>query len=54
MFDKYGMEITSTGKCHLKAVVGSTDFKAEYMQGLVKEWVNDVKLLANIAQSEPQ
>ena len=54
MFDKFGMEITTTGKRHLRAVVGSTDFKEEYMQGLVKGWVDDVKLLANIAKSEPQ
>ena len=54
MFDKFGMEISTTGKRHLRAVVGSTDFKAEYMQGLVKGWLDDVKLLANIAKSEPQ
>ena len=54
MFSKFGMEITTTGMRHLGAVVGSTNFKAEYMQGLVKGWVDDVKLLANIAKSEPQ
>ena len=54
MFGKFGMEITTTGKHHLGAAVRSTNFKAEYMQGLVTGWVDDVKLLANIAQSEPQ
>ena len=48
------MEITTTGKRKLGAVVGSIDFWAEYKQGLVKGWVDDVKLLANIAKSEPQ
>ena len=54
MYGKFGMEITTTGKRHLGTVVGSTNFKAQYMQGLVKGWVDDVKLLANIAKSESQ
>ena len=54
MFGKFGMETTTTGKHHLGAAVGSTNFKAEYMQGLVTGWVDDVKLMANIAKSEPQ
>ena len=46
MFDKFGMEISDKyyWKAPLGAVVGSTNFKAEYMQGLVKGWVDDVKL----------
>ena len=36
------------------AVIGSTDFKAEYVSQKVKNWIEDVEALASIAKDEPQ
>ena len=54
IFSEYGIEITTEGKRHLGAVIGTKKFKNEYMHDLVNNWVDDVKLLAEIAWSEPQ
>ena len=54
LFSEYGIEITTEGKRHLGAVIGTEEFKNEYMHDLVNNWVDDVKLLAEIAWSEPQ
>ena len=54
LFSKYGIQITTDGKCHLGAEIGTKEFKNKYLYDLVNNWVDDVKLLAEIAWSEPQ
>ena len=45
------MKVTSEGKRHLGAVIGS---KVSYEKSLVKNWTKQLKLLSVIMESEPQ
>ena len=54
LFSEYEIEIATEGKRHLKAVIGTKEFKNEYMHDLVNNWVDDVRLPAEITWSEPQ
>ena len=47
-------KVTSEGKRHLGAVIGSEAFKVSYTKPLVDEWIKQLKLLSIIAESEPQ
>ena len=44
IFQRQGIEITTKGKRHLGAVVGSQEFKKEYLEEKVNSWIEDVKL----------
>ena len=48
------VKITTEGKRHLGAVIGSKSFKKSFSQSLVDEWIILLKLLSKIAESEPQ
>ena len=48
------VNITTEGKRHLGAVIGSPDYKDEYCEGMVAEWEAELENLAEIAKSEPQ
>ena len=48
------LKVTSEGKRHLGAVVGSEAFKVSYTKSLLDDWIKQLKLLSTIAQSEPQ
>ena len=54
IFKDTGVQITCDGKRHLGAALGSKSFKKEFISKKVREWVNDVELLSNIAESQPQ
>jgi len=54
MFEEYEIEITTKGKCHRGAVIGNEEFKNEYIEEKIKEWIEDLKILASIAKSELQ
>ena len=54
IFQRHGIEITTKGKCHLGAGVGSQDFSKEYLEEMVNSWTEDVKLLSVVAKSESQ
>jgi hypothetical protein len=54
MNDSNGVQITVKGNRHLGAVLGTTEFREEYVSNKVSKWVEDVKNLALIAKSEPQ
>ena len=53
-FNDSEVKITTEGKRHLGAVIGSTSFKNYYSKSLVDEWIMQFKLLSKIAESEPQ
>ena len=48
------VKVTSEGKGHLVAVIGSEVFKVSYAKSLVDDWIKQLKLLSIIAESEPQ
>ena len=51
MNDSNGVQITVKGNRHLGAVLGTTEFREEYVSNKVSKWVEDVKNLALIAKS---
>ena len=53
-FDGTGIKITKEGKRHLGAVVGTEDFKKEYIENLVQTWIAELQNLQKIARIEPQ
>ena len=54
LFEATGVKITLTGERHLGAVIGSENFRKEYIENKVKKWSRDVQQLAAIAKDEPQ
>ena len=48
------MKVTSEGKRHLGAIIGSKVFKVSYAKSVVDDWIKQLKLLSVIAESEPQ
>ena len=54
IFQGSNIQISTRGKKHLGAVIGSTDFKKEYCEKLVDGWVTELNLMAEIAMTQPQ
>lgn len=54
IFSGTGVKITTSGERHLGAVIGSPEFRSEYICNKVEKWVQDVIQLAEIAVDEPQ
>ena len=48
------MNITAEGKTQLGAVIGSTEYRDEYLKDLVKDWDNQLIILSTIAETQPQ
>ena len=48
------VKVTSKGKRHLGAVIGSEAFKVSYAKSFVDDLIKKLKLLSIIAESEPQ
>ena len=53
LFGEFNMQITS-GTRHLGAVPGNTGVKDQYIADMVQGKCEDIKMLADIAESEPQ
>ena len=54
LFEKTGVTISLQGERHLGAVIGSKDFKEQYVRNKVSGWVKDVEELSEIGKDEPQ
>ena len=54
MFGQTGIKITLTGERHLGAVIGSQEYRDEYVNGKIMKWIEDIDHLAKIAEDEPQ
>ena len=54
IFANTGIHITTTGERHLGAVIGSREFRSEYVNDKVDKWIKDVEEIAEIANDEPQ
>ena len=48
------VKITTHGKRHLGAVLGSENYKREYCENLVDTWLNELSNLCTIADTQPQ
>ena len=53
LFGEFNLQITSDTR-HLGAVLGNTGVKDQYIADKVPGWCEDIKMLADIAESEPQ
>ena len=53
IFGEY-VKITTHGKRHLGAVLGSENYKREYCENLVDTWLNELSNLCTIADTQPQ
>jgi len=51
MFAETKINITSEGRKHLGAAIGSSSYKKSYMKTKVDEWVSQLKILSEIAKS---
>ena len=54
IFGNDNVNITTAGHRHLGAVIGSNEFKEQYVQEKVAKWTNDILTLSEIAKEEPQ
>ena len=46
--------ITTEGKRHLGAAIGSNEFRVKYVTEKVNEWCKNLKTLSNFTKSQPQ
>ena len=53
IFANSGLNITSEGRKHLGASIGSEAFKTQFVDEAVTEWVNEINKLSEIALTEP-
>ena len=53
LFANTEVQITSSGARHLGAVIGSEDFKSEYVTGEVEKWMDSLRNLIGIAKTHP-
>ena len=53
-FSASGVVVTKDEQRHLGAVIGTQEFKEEYVREKVSEWVQEVTALAEVAMTEPQ
>ena len=51
-FNGTGVQITTEGKRHLGAAIGSHSFAEEYVNNKVKKWTEEIKHLAKVAVSQ--
>ena len=54
MLTDANINITTDGRKHLGAVVGSDTHKVQYVEGLTDNWNKQLKLLSTIAETQPQ
>ena len=53
LFADTDVNITTEGKRHLGAAIGTRDFIESYVAGKVKKWVEEIHQLSEIAQTQP-
>ncbi|XP_057316854.1 uncharacterized protein LOC130657880 [Hydractinia symbiolongicarpus] len=54
VFKSFNINITSEGRKHLGASIGSLKYKKRYVEDLVNTWVNELLSLSAIAEVQPQ
>ena len=53
LFEDTGVSITTDGKRHLRAAIGTQAFIEKYVQQKVSKWVSEIERLSSIATSQP-
>jgi len=53
IFESSGVHITASGNRHLGAIIGSIDFRHQYMSSLVQKWVAEINTLSDFARTDP-
>ena len=48
------MKIIAEGKRHLGTIIGSTEYRDEYVKDLVKGWNNQLTTLSTTEETQPQ
>ena len=54
LFSETPLKITTSGKRHLGAAIGTPDYKKCYLEKKVNEWCDRIRALTQIAKSQPQ
>ena len=54
LFQNTGIKITISGERHLGAVIGSQEYRDQYVHAKINKWIEDVEQLSQIAVDEPQ
>ena len=54
VFNDSNVNITIEGKIHLCPVIGSNEYREEYVKDLLNDWNNQIILLSSITESQPQ
>ena len=53
-FENTGINITEDGKRHLGAVIGTIEYRENYVTQNVNNWLDELSMLCDIARIEPQ
>lgn len=53
VFEGTNVNITSRGHRHLGAVIGSTEYREEFVNEKIKGWCDEIRSLAEIAETDP-
>ena len=53
-FESTGINITEDGKRHLEAVIGSTEYRENYVTQKVNTWLDELNMLRGITRIEHQ
>ena len=54
IFQDTGVNITTSGRKYLGGFIGKVDERRKYVKTIIDDWIEKIKLLSNIAKSEPQ
>ena len=54
LFKDTGIKLTLSGERHLGAVIGTQEFRDQYVNNKVQTWIEDIEMLTAIAEDEPQ
>ena len=54
IFDNKKIQITTDGQGHLGTVIGTANFKQNYMKEKINQWIQELRILSKIAWYEPQ
>ena len=54
IFQGTGVNITTSGRKYLGGFIGKVDERRKYVKTIIDDWIEKIKLLSNIAKSEPQ
>ena len=54
IFSDTEVQLTTEGQRHFGAVIGSAEYKKRYVDSLIDDWNQQLKILSKIAEIEPQ